>query len=92
MLQTLLLLRALQERRLLDTDRGKIAIGWLIVEDIAMVLAIVLLPVFAASATAAELASQVGITLRFVGCVLPEQAAKEEDAGLLLARLAGELS
>ena len=36
--------------------------------------------------------TEVGITLRFVGCVLPEQALKEEDAGLLLARLAGELS
>ena len=64
---TVVLLRALQERRLLDTDRGKIAIGWLIVEDIAMVLAIVLLPVFAASATPAELASEVGITLLKVG-------------------------
>jgi GGDEF domain-containing protein len=32
------------------------------------------------------------ITLRFVGCVLPDQASKEEDAALLLARLAGNLS
>jgi hypothetical protein len=30
--------------------------------------------------------------LRFVGCVLPDQALKEEDAALLLARLAGDLS
>ena len=36
--------RALQERRLIDTERGKIAVGWLIVEDLAMVLALVLLP------------------------------------------------
>ena len=41
---TVVLLRALQERRLLDTERGRIAVGWLIVEDIAMVLALVLLP------------------------------------------------
>jgi CPA2 family monovalent cation:H+ antiporter-2 len=41
---TVVLLRALQERRLVQTDRGRISIGWLIVEDLAMVLALVLLP------------------------------------------------
>jgi len=41
---TVVLLRALQERRLIDTERGRIAVGWLIVEDLAMVLAQVLLP------------------------------------------------
>jgi CPA2 family monovalent cation:H+ antiporter-2 len=41
---TVVLLRALQERRLLTTVRGRIAIGWLIVEDIAMVFALVLIP------------------------------------------------
>lgn len=44
---TIVLLRALMHRRALDTESGKIAVGWLIVEDIAMVLALVLLPVFA---------------------------------------------
>ena len=41
---TVVLLRAMQERRLIETERGRIAVGWLIVEDIAMVLALVLLP------------------------------------------------
>jgi CPA2 family monovalent cation:H+ antiporter-2 len=41
---TVVLLTALQERRLVETKRGQIAIGWLIVEDIAMVLALVLIP------------------------------------------------
>jgi CPA2 family monovalent cation:H+ antiporter-2 len=41
---TVVLLRALQDRHLLDSDRGRIAVGWLIVEDLAMVLALVLLP------------------------------------------------
>ena len=41
---TVVLLTALQERRLVETRRGQIAIGWLIVEDIAMVLALVLIP------------------------------------------------
>ncbi len=44
---TVVLLRSLQERRLVQTERGRIAVGWLIVEDIAMVLALVLLPVLA---------------------------------------------
>ncbi|UFZ05012.1 Kef family K(+) transporter [Bradyrhizobium ontarionense] len=44
---TVVLLRAMQERRLMDTERGRIAVGWLIVEDLAMVLALVLIPAFA---------------------------------------------
>jgi CPA2 family monovalent cation:H+ antiporter-2 len=44
---TVVLLRALQERRMVDTQRGRIAVGWLIVEDLAMVLALVLLPALA---------------------------------------------
>ncbi|MBA4034279.1 MAG: Kef family K(+) transporter [Bradyrhizobium sp.] len=44
---TVVLLRALQERRLMETGRGRIAVGWLIVEDLAMVLALVLIPTFA---------------------------------------------
>ncbi|HEV2502200.1 MAG TPA: YbaL family putative K(+) efflux transporter [Mesorhizobium sp.] len=44
---TVVLLRALQERRLVETERGRIAVGWLIVEDLAMVLTLVLLPALA---------------------------------------------
>lgn len=44
---TVVLLRALQERRLVETGRGRIAVGWLIVEDMVMVLTLVLLPAFA---------------------------------------------
>jgi K+:H+ antiporter len=44
---TVVLLRAMQERRLLETERGRIAVGWLIVEDMAMVLTLVLLPALA---------------------------------------------
>lgn len=64
---TVVLLRAMQERRLLDTDRGKIAIGWLIVEDVVMVLALVLLPIIAASASPTQLVTEIGITLVKVG-------------------------
>ncbi len=44
---TVVLLRAVTERKLLDTDRGRIAVGWLVVEDLVMVLALVLLPALA---------------------------------------------
>ncbi|MDF3933440.1 YbaL family putative K(+) efflux transporter [Pseudomonas citronellolis] len=61
---TVVLLRALEQRQLIDTKRGRIAIGWLIVEDLAMVLTLVLLPALAGplGGTAAEGASD-GILL-----------------------------
>ncbi|TAJ88006.1 YbaL family putative K(+) efflux transporter [Reyranella sp.] len=44
---TVVLIRALQDRHILDSTRGRIAVGWLVVEDLAMVLALVLLPAVA---------------------------------------------
>ena len=44
---TVVLLQALQDRHLLDTREGHIAVGWLIVEDLAMVLTLVLIPALA---------------------------------------------
>jgi len=44
---TVVLLRAMQERRLIETERGRIAVGWLVVEDLVMILTLVLLPVLA---------------------------------------------
>ena len=41
---TVVLLRALETRGVLDTPNGRIAVGWLIVEDLAMILVLVLLP------------------------------------------------
>jgi CPA2 family monovalent cation:H+ antiporter-2 len=70
---TVVLLRALQERRLVETTQGRIAVGWLIVEDIFMVAVLVLLPPLAeiyrtvdqagASPDAAELARILAITM-----------------------------
>jgi CPA2 family monovalent cation:H+ antiporter-2 len=51
---TVVVIRILDERRLIDSTAGRISVGWLIVEDIVMVLAIVLLP------TLAEVASEYG--------------------------------
>jgi CPA2 family monovalent cation:H+ antiporter-2 len=44
---TVVLLKALEERNAITTVNGRIAIGWLIVEDLAMVLTLVLLPAVA---------------------------------------------
>lgn len=44
---TVVLLKALEERNAVATPNGRVAIGWLIVEDLAMVLALVLLPALA---------------------------------------------
>ena len=61
---TVVLLRAMQERRLLETERGRIAVGWLIVEDMAMVLTLVLLPALAPVLKA-------GATLSLLALALP---------------------
>jgi CPA2 family monovalent cation:H+ antiporter-2 len=44
---TVVLLRALEQRNELDSPHGRIAVGWLIVEDLATVLALVFLPALA---------------------------------------------
>src|SRR5450830_1562229 len=44
---TVVLLRALEERGILDSLNGRIAVGWLVVEDLVTVLVLVLLPAFA---------------------------------------------
>jgi monovalent cation:H+ antiporter-2, CPA2 family len=69
---TVVLLRALEQRNELDTDQGRIAVGWLIVEDLAMVLALVFLPALAAGTQGEaiaplELAKSLGFTTLKVG-------------------------
>ena len=65
---TVVLLRALESHGLVETQRGRIAVGWLIVEDLAMVLALVLLPALAgamsggASTGAGPIAVALGVT------------------------------
>ena len=44
---TVVLLRTLQEHRLMDTQRGHVAIGWLVIQDLLTVMVLVLLPVMA---------------------------------------------
>jgi len=75
---TVVLLRALQERRLLDNERGRIAVGWLIVEDLAMVLTLVVLPVIAellAERTGAAGTVDFETMLRTIGMTIGKVAA-----------------
>ncbi|MBN8510100.1 MAG: cation:proton antiporter [Burkholderiales bacterium] len=51
---TVVLLRALEARGQLATANGQIAVGWLVVEDLAMVLVLVLLPVLVAPAAGGQ--------------------------------------
>lgn len=44
---TVVLLKALESRGILDSANGQIAVGWLVVEDLVMVLVLVLLPLLA---------------------------------------------
>jgi CPA2 family monovalent cation:H+ antiporter-2 len=67
---TVVLLRVLEGRSALDKDDGRIAIGWLIVQDLVMVLVLVLLPALAGSsegglANSARQAAgyEIGVTL-----------------------------
>ncbi len=72
---TVVLLRALESRGILETVNGRIAVGWLIVEDLVMVLVLVLLPALAVSlggkaeaahGPAQSLLTTIGITLGLV--------------------------
>lgn len=72
---TVVLLRALEQRGLLETVNGQIAVGWLIVEDLAMVLVLVLLPALskgteAGGGLALTLALTVGKVGLFVALML----------------------
>ena len=67
---TVVLLRAMEDRRLLDTQRGRIAVGWLIVEDLVMVLALVLLPALAQSMGVGETPPGTGSMLGSLGLTL----------------------
>jgi len=64
---TVVVMRALQDRRLTETRRGKLAVGWLVVQDLLTVLVLVVLPPIAAALKggeiqAGELARSLGLT------------------------------
>lgn len=71
---TVVLLKALESRGILDSMNGKIAVGWLVVEDLATVMVLVLMPPLAgvlggtpSAAGAAPLWQTIGVTVLQVG-------------------------
>lgn len=69
---TVVLLKSLEAQDRLDSPDGRLAVGWLVVEDLAMVLVLVLLPVLApmlggsgndAAMSAGALAAVIGVAL-----------------------------
>ena len=75
---TVVLLRALEERGQVKGEIGKVAVGWLIVEDLVIVVALVMLPLLVSSAgetlSLGALGANIGWTLvkvaAFVGLML----------------------
>jgi CPA2 family monovalent cation:H+ antiporter-2 len=72
---TVVLLRLLQERRLLDTERGRITVGWLIVQDLGMVIVLVLLPALAGVLKGTGDAPDAGQLLQAIALTLGKVAA-----------------
>jgi monovalent cation:H+ antiporter-2, CPA2 family len=71
---TVVLLRGLMDNGLLETRHGRVAVGWLVFEDIATVIILVLLPAFGpASASGGGFSSAIAAVLKaatFVGLML----------------------
>ncbi|WP_374436694.1 YbaL family putative K(+) efflux transporter [Inhella sp.] len=76
---TVVLLRALEAKGLLKSVNGQIAVGWLVVEDLVMVLVLVLLPAVAGllggatssgGGSSSDLLGTIGLTLGKVGAFI----------------------
>jgi CPA2 family monovalent cation:H+ antiporter-2 len=76
---TVVLTRALQERRLMDTERGHLAVGWLVVQDLLMILVLVLLPAVAAVFAIESGKSEAGVDISGLAISL----------GITIAKVAG---
>lgn len=76
---TVVLLRALEAKGVVDSVNGQIAVGWLVVEDLVMVMVLVLLPALAGllgtDATAPHAATSSGEVWRTVGVTLVKVTA-----------------
>lgn len=83
---TVVLLRALEDRGILDSMDGRVAVGWLIVEDLVTVVALVLLPAVASGMGGGASGASAGSTAS-IGAVLGLTALKL--AAFLVVMLVG---
>jgi CPA2 family monovalent cation:H+ antiporter-2 len=72
---TVVLLRTLEDRGLIDSVDGRIAVGWLVVEDLVTVLVLVLLPALAVTLEASGGGVPAGDLTRTVGVTIGKVAA-----------------
>jgi CPA2 family monovalent cation:H+ antiporter-2 len=72
---TVVLLRTLEDRGLLDSVDGRIAVGWLVVEDLVTVLVLVLLPALAATLGGSGGGAPTGNPMQTVGLTIGKVAA-----------------
>ena len=64
---TVVLLKALQDRRLVETERGRLTIGWAVAEDLVTVLALVMIPVIVSLAGGTQGAIRDPLAIRIFG-------------------------
>lgn len=84
---TVVLLRALEDRGILDSMDGRVAVGWLIVEDLVTVVALVLLPAVASGMAGGGASNAGGGSAASIGAVLGLTALKL--AAFLVVMLVG---
>jgi monovalent cation:H+ antiporter-2, CPA2 family len=82
---TVVVLRSLQDRHQLQSEQGRMAVGWLVVQDIAMILALILLPAFSGVLGGDEATTDVAGN-GVLGLFKPDTVI--EALGLTLAKLA----
>lgn len=71
---TVVLLKALESRRILESMNGKIAVGWLVVEDMITVLVLVLMPALAGALGGQGEAANAGAIWETMGMTMLEIA------------------
>ncbi len=81
---TVVLLRALEARGTLESHEGRIAVGWLVVEDLAMVLVLVLLPALVGLAGTADASAAAADTPSLTWAVLRTLLAVGAFVALML--------
>lgn len=69
---TIVLMRALEDRRLMKTEEGRVAVSWILLEDVLIVVAIVVLPAIVGAlqgeeASTGDVLAAVGLTLAKIG-------------------------
>jgi CPA2 family monovalent cation:H+ antiporter-2 len=88
---TVVVLRTLEPKGILETPDGRLAVGWLVVEDLVMVLALVLIPALAPAASPASGGLGIALLLtlgKFAAFVILMAVAGRRFIPWLLTRVA----